>query len=296
MSDQLQATRARRRVQAGTSRAGRRALELTGALQTTLDPEHLITLFSEQIQDLVPHQGLRYRNDDLNLEVRIGTQARHSCTYTLSVPDQPLGKLTLRRNQKFQEADIRLLEDLIGSLLYPLRNALLYLDAVQMAQKDPLTGICNRSALDEMLRREISHAERHGCGFALILLDIDHFKKINDRYGHLIGDCALRSVANTTGACIRDGDMLFRYGGEEFVVLMRETGPDGARLLAERIRANIERTPCQCSGAKIHMTVSAGVAAYRPGENGAALFARADQALYQAKQAGRNRVCSEQAA
>ena len=277
--------------QALRQQSGRKALEITQALQTTLDPERLIEVFSEQISALIPHHGLRYRNDDLNLEVRVGRQARHSCTYKLNLGDEPLGKLTFRRSQKFREAETEIIEQLLCSLLYPLRNALLYQDALQLAQKDPLTGTCNRAALDEMLRRELSHTERHDSSCALIVLDIDHFKSINDHYGHIIGDCALRAVANTTGSCIRDGDLLFRYGGEEFVVLMRETDLEGARLLAERIRHNIENTPCQCSGASIDLTVSAGVAAFRKEDSPLSLFARADRALYQAKQGGRNRVC-----
>ena len=291
MADRLQADTPRLDEQALRRQGGRRALEITGTLQTTLDPERLIELFSDQVRDLVPHQGLRYRNDDLNIEVRIGTQARHSCTYKLNVGDEPLGRLTFRRTHKFHDVETQVIEKLLCSLLYPLRNALLYQDAVQMAQKDPLTGTCNRAALDEMLRRELSHAERHDSRCALIVLDIDRFKDINDRYGHIIGDCALRAVANTAGSCIRDGDLLFRYGGEEFVVLMRETDLAGARLLAERIRENIQNTPCQCSGANIDLTVSAGVSAYRREDSPLSLFARADQALYRAKQEGRNRVC-----
>lgn len=272
-------------------RSGHKALEITQTLQTTLDPERLVELFSAEIGELIPHHGLRYRNDDLDLEVKRGRQARHSCTYKLNIGDEPLGRLSLRRNQKFTEAEIETLEQLLCSLLYPLRNALLYQDALQMAQKDPLTGACNRAALDDMLRRELSHAERHNSSCALIVLDIDHFKSVNDRYGHIIGDCALKAVAHTVQSCIRDGDLLFRYGGEEFVVLMREADLEGAHLLAERMRNNIQHTPCQCSGANIELTISAGISALRKNDSPLSLFARADGALYRAKQSGRNRVC-----
>ncbi len=269
----------------------RKAMEITQALQTSLDPTRLIEMFSMEAGTLIVHQGLRYRNDELDLEVKLGNQARHSCTYKLNIGDEPLGELTLRRNQKFSEAETAAIEQLLCSLLYPLRNSLLYQDALQLAQKDPLTGICNRAALDEMMQRELSHARRQNSTCAMLILDIDHFKAINDKYGHIIGDCALKGIANMMQACKRDGDLLFRYGGEEFIVLMRETDKDGAMLLAERIRSHIESNACKCSGADLNMTASLGVSILQENDSTVSLFARADQALYSAKRNGRNQVC-----
>jgi len=271
--------------------ASQRALEITQSLQTSLDPTRLIEVFSMEVGATIVHQGIRYRNDDLELDVKLGRQARHSCTYNLNLGDEPLGKLSFRRNQKFSAAEIEALEQLLCSLLYPLRNALLYQDALQLAQKDPLTGICNRAALDEMMQRELSHARRQDSSYALLILDIDHFKAINDKYGHIVGDCALKIVANTIDACKRDGDLLFRYGGEEFVVLMRDTDHDGSHLLAERIRATFETIPCTCSGADLDIRVSIGVSVLQENDSPVSLFARADQALYNAKRNGRNQVC-----
>jgi diguanylate cyclase (GGDEF)-like protein len=271
--------------------AAHKALEIVARLQTSLDPTRLIELFSTESATLVAHEGVRYRNDDLNLDVKLGQHARHSCTYRLNIGDEPLGKLTFRRVQKFSEADIEVLEKLLCSLLYPLRNALLYQDALQLAQRDPLTGICNRAALDETMQREISHARRQGSSCAMVMLDIDHFKAINDKYGHIIGDCALKAVAEMVKNCKRDGDLLFRYGGEEFVVLLRDTDRDGAVLLAERVRRHIADNSCNCSGAELAMTVSIGVSVLTDSDSPVSLFARADQALYNAKRNGRNQVC-----
>ena len=267
------------------------ALEITRSLQTSLDPTHLIEVFSMEVGALIVHQGAHYQNDDLELDVKLGRQARHSCSYNLNIGDEPLGKLTFSRDRKFSEPEIEALEQLLCSLLYPLRNALLYQDALQLAQKDPLTGVCNRAALDETMQRELSHARRQNSSYALLMLDIDHFKAVNDKYGHIIGDCALKAVANMIGSCKRDGDRLFRYGGEEFVVLMRDTNLDGSALLAERIRASIEATPCTCSGADLNIKVSIGVSVLQEGDSPVSLFARADQALYNAKRNGRNQVC-----
>ncbi len=268
-----------------------KALEITQSLQTTLDPTRLIEIFSAEVGALIVHQGVRYRNDDVEIDLKLGRQARHACTYHLNIGDEPLGKLSFRRNQKFTDAEIEALEQLLCSLLYPLRNGLLYEDALQLAQKDPLTGICNRAALDEMLQRELSHAQRMDADLSLLVLDIDHFKNINDRYGHIVGDCALKAVSGMVDACKRDGDLLFRYGGEEFVVLMRDTDLAGAHLLSERIRKYIADTSYNCSGADLNVTVSIGVSELQQDDSPVSLFARADQALYRAKKGGRNRVC-----
>ena len=268
-----------------------RTLEITQGLQTSLDPTRLIEIFSMEVGALIVHQGVRYLNDDLELDVKLGRQARHSCTYNLNLGDEPLGKLTFRRERKFNGAEIETLEHLLCSLLYPLRNALLYQDALQLAQKDPLTGICNRAALDEMMQRELSHARRQGSSYSLLILDIDHFKAVNDKYGHIIGDCALKAVAGIIGSCKRDGDLLFRYGGEEFVVLMRDTDVGGSHLLAERIRTAFEASPCTCSGVDLDIRVSIGVSILQGNDSPISLFARADQALYSAKRNGRNQVC-----
>lgn len=273
--------------------ASKKALAITQVLQTTLDPKHLIELFSMEAGELIVHQGVHYINNDIDLKVKFGRQARHSCTYTLHIGDEPLGKLRFRRNERFTEAETAAIEKLLCSLLYPLRNALLHQDALQLAQKDPLTGVYNRKALDEMFKSEFSHAERHGSSCSLIMLDIDHFKSINDQYGHIIGDCALKKVASMISECKRDSDLLFRYGGEEFVILTRDTSLKGTELLAERIRRHIGNNTCSCSGSNLSITVSAGISTIRTGDTPISLLERADKALYCAKENGRNQVCIE---
>lgn len=271
------------------------AVGLSRALQTSLDPARLVDLFSDQLQALVAHDGLLYSNTSLQLKHKTGSQSRHRCTYTLNIGDEPLGELVLCRRSKFSEEEAAQIEDHLCYLLYPLRNALLYQDALNLAQKDPLTGIYNRAALDEALQREIRHAQRQNNPLSLVVLDIDHFKAINDQYGHIIGDCVLKAVVKNIQSCMRNTDQLFRYGGEEFVVLMRDTDGKGACLLAERIRSRIETAHCLCSGAEIPVTTSAGVSSLREHDSPVALFAHADQALYLAKEGGRNQVrCASQ--
>ncbi len=159
--------------------------------------------------------------------------------------------------------------------------------------KDGLTGTWNRKYLDERLRGEVAYAIRHGSPLAVVIADIDHFKKVNDTYGHLVGDEVLKATAATMRAALRTEDLLARYGGEEFVVVARAVELNSAAQLAERLRILTERRPVAVDGHTIARTVSAGVAtlACCGGERSVErLLGIADERLYRAKEAGRNRV------
>lgn len=159
------------------------------------------------------------------------------------------------------------------------------------ADHDPLTGIPNRRAFDARLDAVTRSYHRYGRPFSLILLDVDHFKRINDTYGHEAGDAVLRAVAARIAGSIRDVDFVGRYGGEEFAILLPETGLAGAVETAERLRTSIAERSVEWRGQEIAVTVSLGVAAVPECVADASdALARADQALYASKQAGRNRV------
>lgn len=162
----------------------------------------------------------------------------------------------------------------------------------ELVLRDPATGLYNRRALFERLAEEAARAKRHGEGFAVVMLDIDRFKAVNDRYGHAVGDAAIFAIAAHLGDYVRGSDLVARYGGEEFVLLLPSTGRAGAAMIAERIRHAIAAAPIPIDGEEpVHLTVSAGIAAYpEDGADGEALLAAADKALYAAKRAGRNRV------
>jgi len=267
------------------------AWRLTQVLQTTLELRALLELFARELAAVLTHDGLSYRCRERSLEVNLGRRARHRCTYRLVIGKEALGELTLYRRRRFAPGELVRLENLLCALVYPLRNALTYLEALRAAHKDPLTGVNNRSTFGPTLDREVELAHRHDTPFSLLVMDLDRFKAINDRYGHAVGDQALRAVAAAITRVVRRTDMLFRYGGEEFVLLLSNTAESGALLLAERIRRAVARRPLEVDGLRLPVTVSIGVASLRPGEDGPALFARADQAVYAAKAGGRNRVC-----
>jgi diguanylate cyclase (GGDEF)-like protein len=163
----------------------------------------------------------------------------------------------------------------------------------QLSITDNLTGIPNQRALREELKREISRARRHSLPTSLLMLDIDRFKEVNDRYGHLAGDAVLARVAATVRAATRDGDTVARYGGEEIAVLMPQTEVAEAHGVAERVRAAIEGLVTAYRGLSIGVTVSIGCAALALEDAHLDdLVKRSDDKLYEAKSAGRNRVVS----
>jgi diguanylate cyclase (GGDEF)-like protein len=175
-------------------------------------------------------------------------------------------------------------------------EALYQMRLAEGALQDPLTGLYNRRHLDERLASELAGSQRHGRALSLLMIDIDHFKKVNDDRGHLAGDEALKMVAFVLRGAVRKEDVIARYGGEEFVVIARETPLDGARALGERIRRAVEKSRFAWQGTELSVTVSVGVTVgaatgeYVPGRSERELVEAADRALYVAKQQGRNRV------
>ena len=164
----------------------------------------------------------------------------------------------------------------------------------QKSLLDPLTGLPNRAAWSERLELEVARRQRYGGQLLMAVLDIDHFKRINDGYGHLAGDRVLKIIAGELNRRLRKTDFMARFGGEEFVLLVPATPLEGGLQLLETLRSAVEACPFHFKGEPVTITLSAGIAEFRDGESAETAFERADQALYRAKGAGRNRV--EQAA
>jgi diguanylate cyclase (GGDEF)-like protein/PAS domain S-box-containing protein len=160
----------------------------------------------------------------------------------------------------------------------------------ELATHDPLTGVFNRRHVEEVLRQELDRAARHERPLAVAMLDADHFKNINDTYGHQTGDEVLRAISGRCQRTLRTNDVLGRYGGEEFVIVFPETNLAEAGAVAERLRAAVAESPIKVGDNALAVTVSIGLAAFAPGQDADKLFQRADSALYTAKQDGRNLV------
>jgi len=162
------------------------------------------------------------------------------------------------------------------------------------ANRDSLTSLKNRKTVEAEIDDEIKRHNETGVPFVLMLCDIDHFKKINDQYGHLSGDRILKSIAKVLRSTIRETDMVGRYGGEEFILLIRNGNLISGRIMAEKLRALIAKTDWELPETNLQITASFGLAEIRQGEDFKTLFKRADEALYLAKAEGRNRVCGSE--
>lgn len=264
-------------------------LQLSNVLQTTLELPHILQLFFDEITHVVPLSSMCYRNEGMNT-IEYGNSAKHSCHYKLVTSKDSLGELIFTRAKRFTERELQLLEMLIGCLICPIRNALMYREAVECSLKDPLTNVGNRIAMETSLQREVSIATRHAQPLSLLVVDLDHFKNINDSYGHTAGDCVLKDVAKQLENCCREADATYRFGGEEFVVVLNQTNKKGAITTAERIRKHIEEMTTTYGDHSIDMTASIGVSCLQEDDTLQTLFDRADKALYEAKDKGRNQV------
>lgn len=266
------------------------SLRLIQMLQTTLDLEHLLDLFYAEVQQAVPFDGLRYTQDEQVIDCTVGKQARNKCSYRLITSKDNLGEITFSRSKRFKETELSILENILKIIVYPLRNALNYRDAVRASLTDPLTGAGNRISLINTLRREIELARRYNQPMLVLMVDMDRFKSINDTFGHGCGDDILKQLTATMTDEIRRSDSVFRYGGEEFVILLSNTSEELAVQIAERLRCTIESLNCESDGKKVPTTVSIGIASLRNGDTISKLLERADQAMYRAKTSGRNQI------
>ena len=194
----------------------------------------------------------------------------------------------IRQNEELKRMNLEL-ESMVQERTRELQDKNRELEVLSVT--DRLTGLFNRRKLDELLDEEVARSRRHAFEFSVVMMDIDHFKQVNDSHGHAIGDAVLAAMAQILRQHSRDADALARYGGEEFVIVCRHASPEGCRGMAEKLRAEIAGHGFPMVG---QVTASFGVAACQEGDNAASLLARADAALYRAKGAGRNRVESDQ--
>jgi diguanylate cyclase (GGDEF)-like protein len=211
--------------------------------------------------------------------------------------DEAVGTFTLasRRKNAFSKDARDMLGIIANQVAVSLENAKMYRQMETMATTDGLTGLVNHRTFQVRLSDMLSRAERHGHKLGLILIDIDHFKKINDTYGHPVGDLVLARVAKMLADSVRKIDVVARYGGEEFAIIMEGADAAGARLLAERIRLDVEKESFASEKGTFQITLSLGIAGVpEDTHDKKILVERADQALYFAKHNGRNRTMTYQ--
>jgi diguanylate cyclase (GGDEF)-like protein len=264
--------------------------DINSALQTTLAFDKLIAIFSSKINNLIPHSGYSYSHEMLGLDISHGVISKYTCSYVLKTENSYLGELKLMRNHKFMPAELDVLEKLLCSLHFPLKNATLYQQALKMAETDQLTQTLNRVSFNDTVKRSMKLAKTQNTHLSIIFLDIDHFKTINDEHGHDCGDNTLVAVATLIKNNLRKNDTIFRFGGEEFVILVNDMDISNAEVLAHRIRSSIEQNTLVYDMKPIKVTASLGVSSLRSEDSFDTFVKRADHAMYEAKRNGRNQV------
>lgn len=255
-------------------------LVLLERLQTTLDVEELLNIFTKEAKKLVDFSGLYFKSQDFSTCTKGSHTAKVERTFELKINNEFIGVLTYCVKKPISLSKYKILNQLHQHLLYPLRNALNYQMASKLAMQDGLTGLGNRRYFDEQLTRAIHHANRQQTCVGLILGDLNKFKVINDNYGHQVGDLVLKHVATAMIASIRDSDSVFRFGGDEFAIIVENASNNSLDIIESRINIAIDNDALL---AKHQLTCSLGSTFMNRADNENTVFERADQALYRQK-------------
>jgi diguanylate cyclase (GGDEF)-like protein len=278
---------ARRRLREAIDRFGE-------ALEATHNPAHLRQVIVESAVEATGASGGLIETEGEGEPVRTG-----DCDPTLEALELPLhagsrsfGRLVLY-GKGFDEDARDVATSLAGQAVIALDNARLHAIVERQALVDALTGLANRRRSDQMLHLELSRAIRLEAPLAFVLADVDHFKSVNDEFGHPAGDAVLRKVAALFTEALREIDVAGRWGGEEFALILPGTDLEGGLQLAERLRAALATRPLRVDQAEIRVTASFGVASFPEHVSERAIVAAADAALYEAKRSGRNRVVAD---
>ncbi|MDP4534939.1 GGDEF domain-containing protein [Alkalimonas collagenimarina] len=260
---------------------------LLAQLQTSLDIREQLQFFSMAAGNILPLSGVELQTAIGEFNAPGSSEASYQHRSLLMLKEQCLAKIQYSSDQPFTPLLCKQLQTLEVEWLYPLRNALVVTRLQQMAMKDTLTGLGNRRFFDDSLDKFVRLADRLQQSCAVILLDLDNFKQVNDDYGHSAGDDILVAIAESMHSTLRCTDSLFRFGGDEFAVILSGDDVTSTELIAHRLVKAINRDHrCQ----NYQVTASAGIAVWQPHQNPNELFQQADKALYAAKEAGKNRV------
>ena len=259
--------------------------DLVAKLQTTLSIEEILTIFAEHAKQLINLSGLQFQSA-LGVSQSAGSDTSQTpYSFDLDIESERLGQLIYFSQFPMGKAIEAKLKQLHTALVYPLRNALMYTRVLRLATKDALTGLNNRSQFNDSLAQKLERCRRQHRPFSLMLLDLDNFKQVNDNFGHKIGDDVLQEFANVLRSSVRGTDSIFRFGGDEFALLIDDPEFTTNKVIADRIMSLVASSGLM---AQYDVTSSIGYTLANNQDCENEVFARADKGLYKAKAAGRN--------
>ncbi|WP_286266425.1 GGDEF domain-containing protein [Thalassotalea atypica] len=258
----------------------KRGLQLLEQLQTTLDLKQLLNKFAMEAAKYIDFSGLTFSSDCPDVTVRGSRKGKYERQFELVIENNYLGTLTYAINSSMSSTNYKILKELHQYLLYPIKNAIAYNNALMLAMQDGLTGLGNRRYFDKQLHRAITHSNRQKTDVGLVVCDLNKFKAINDSFGHHIGDNVLIHFANALKSSVRESDSIFRFGGDEFVLLVEDASRESLDIINQRIHQAITNDPLLM---KYQVTCSLGATFLNRADTAISFFERADQALYRRK-------------
>jgi len=259
-------------------------------LHESLDLYQLFNTFVNELRVTVPCDSISYKNIITETSMINGSIARHCCDYAMNYEGLLLGTISISRNSRFVDDEINRVENLLAAMTLPLHNALRYQQAIRVAQRDTLTGLRNGSYYHDVVGLEIKRSHRYQCPFSLLMLDIDDFDDINSRYGRSAGDALLNVVAKRISDKARDSDVVYRSGGDKFLVFLPNTEQEEAGIVAKRMKEYVLAKACQYQNKLISFTLSIGVVTVSDDDTADKLIERADKAIFHAKILGKDRI------
>ncbi|MCP4989268.1 MAG: GGDEF domain-containing protein [Colwellia sp.] len=258
----------------------RQTLAFMSQLQTTLELAEILNIFAVEAARYVDFSGLYFKSPQLNKTLRGSRKAKKERRFDLKIADHFVGTLIYGINDPISLTNYKVLEQLHQCMLHPLKNAIAYHSAMLLAMQDSLTGLGNRRYFDEQLKRAMHNANRHHSLVGLVLGDLNKFKAINDNYGHATGDLVLKEFANVLRTCIRDSDSLFRFGGDEFAIIVENANDTALEIIESRINQALSVNVLL---SKYQLGCSVGSTFMNRADNAVSFFERADETLYRCK-------------
>jgi diguanylate cyclase (GGDEF)-like protein len=257
-----------------------RDFALLQQLQTSLELKKIIDIFAIEAAKYVDFSGLYFKHSDIRATARNSRQGKAERQFELKLNGTFIGILTYAINAPISMTNYKILTDLHQLLINPINNAIAYHRAMQLAMQDGLTSLGNRRNFDEQLKRAMAQANRHHNRVGMILCDLNKFKAINDTFGHHVGDSVLINFADALRTCVRDSDSIFRFGGDEFAIIVEDASEQSLTTIEHRIYQAIEHDALL---AKYSVACSLGLTFMTRADDELSFFNRADTALYSQK-------------